>query len=142
MEMLEVQTEVHAELERVWRCFTQPEHIIHWNFASDEWHCPEAKSDFEVGGKFSYQMAAKDGSFSFDFWGIFQEIVPNHKIKFSLGEDLGTSRFVEVKFVFDMGVTRVTERFVPESENPVDMQQQGWQLILDNFKKHCETCPG
>lgn len=139
MELIELRVEIQAPLDRVWDCFTNPEHIVGWNFAMDDWHCPTATSEFKVGGKFSYKMAAKDGSFSFDYWGIFQEIEPKNRLKFSLGEDLGTSRYVEVIFSFNQGVTLVVEKFVPEADNPIELQQQGWQLILDNFKKYCES---
>jgi hypothetical protein len=33
----------------------------------------------------------------------------------------------------------VIEIFDPESENPVEMQQAGWQMILDNFRKYTES---
>jgi uncharacterized protein YndB with AHSA1/START domain len=139
MELLVVQSEIECPLETVWSYFTDPKHIQNWNFASDDWHCPEATSVFQVGGKFNNKMAAKDGSFAFDYWGIFQEISPNKKLKFSLGEDLGSSRYVEVAFISEGRVTRVIEGFVPETENPIELQQQGWQMILDNFKKYCES---
>lgn len=84
-------------------------------------------------------MAAKDGSFAFDYWGIIKEISPNEKLKYTLGENLGTSRYVEVEFVAEGEMTRVIERFVLETENPIELQQQGWQMILDNFKKYCEV---
>ena len=139
MELLVVQSEIACRLESVWTYFTEPKHIQNWNFAADDWHCPEATSNFQIGGKFMYKMAAKDGSFAFDYWGIFKEISPNEKLKYTLGEDLGTSRYVEVEFVGEGEMTRVIERFVPETENPIELQQQGWQMILDNFKKYCEA---
>lgn len=138
MELIEVQTIVNAPLERVWECFNQSQHILGWNFASDDWHCPKAESDFRVGGKFCNTMAAKDGSFSFDFWGIYREIMPQQKLVFSLGEDLGESRWVEVHFEDVVDGVRVLERFVPEDQNAAEMQKQGWQMILNNFKAYCE----
>ena len=32
-----------------------PEHIIHWNFASDDWHCPTAENDLIIGEKHFFQ---------------------------------------------------------------------------------------
>ena len=73
--MIQVETQIQTSLEIVWDCFTNPKHIVHWNFASPDWHCPKATNDLIEGGEFHYTMAAKDGSFEFDFWGTFQQIV-------------------------------------------------------------------
>ncbi len=144
MDLITVESVVATDLETVWNCFIEPGHIRGWNFASDDWHCPEAESDFRVGGKFMYKMAAKDGSFAFDYWGYFRSIEPKTALEFALGEDLGESRWVRVEFsvLADNGGVRVVEQFVPEDQNPLDMQRMGWQLILDNFKKYCESLQG
>ncbi len=138
MKNLEVGVVVSAPIEIVWNAFTDPKHIIHWNFASDDWHCPKADSDFKVGGRYSYNMAAKDGSFAFDFWGFFEEIHPEKSLTYSLGEAQEDGRRVWVTFESSPEGIKVMERFVPEKENSLELQQQGWQLILDNFKKYCE----
>ena len=138
MNLIEVEVTVNAPLEHVWNCFNQSQHIVGWNFAADSWHCPKAEADFVVGGKFCNTMAAKDGSFSFDFWGHYRAIEPMSHVAFSLGEDLGESRYVEVDFLEVEGGVRVVERFVPETQNPEDMQRGGWQAILENFKSYCE----
>lgn len=39
---LTVTTNIHAPLSTVWEAFWKPEHIVHWCFASDDWHCPRA----------------------------------------------------------------------------------------------------
>lgn len=138
MQMIEVEVLVQAPLEKVWNCFNSSEHITCWNFASDDWHCPSSEVDFKVGGKFSNAMAAKDGSFSFDFWGYYREITPMSRVVFSLGEDLGESRNVEVEFFQTEAGVKVVERFTPEDQNSEELQRQGWQMILNNFKKYCE----
>ncbi len=141
MEMIEVRTVIHSDLHVVWDCFTNPLHITGWNFASEDWHCPKAESMLEEGGKFCYTMAAKDGSMSFDYWGHFRKIEAQGFLEFSLGEDLGESRWVSVEFkkMPNGEGVEVIERFVPEDQNPLDMQRMGWQMILDNFKKYCES---
>jgi uncharacterized protein YndB with AHSA1/START domain len=139
MDWIEISTTIYAPIKTVWDAYTKAEHITGWNFASDDWHCPSAEIDFKVGGKFSYQMSAKDGSFSFDFWGYFREIQTHTRISFSLGEDLGSNRSVEIVFTeTESGVT-VVERFVPENEHEAEMQKQGWQMILNHFKSYCES---
>ena len=130
-----VTTIVNVPLQKAWEYWTQPEHITKWNFASDDWECPKATNDLKVGGEFSYTMAAKDGSFSFDFGGVYTEVVEYETIKYELGD----SRKIEVTFKEVDGGVEVTEVFDPETENPRDMQQGGWQSILNNYKKHAES---
>ncbi|SCZ81808.1 SRPBCC domain-containing protein [Acidaminobacter hydrogenoformans] len=134
--VLTVKVTVDRPADAVWHCFTSPEHILHWNFASEDWHCPAASSTLEPGGAFSYRMAAKDGSAAFDFEGTFDVVAPNHQLAYTIGD-----RRVVVDFVDRGTFTEVIEVFEAESQNSLELQQQGWQAILDNFKKHAESCP-
>ncbi len=126
---------VNAPIEKVWAYFTQPSHIMQWNQASDDWHCPNAVNDLRKGGKFSSTMAAKDGSFSFDFWGIYDEVLENELLMYTMGD----GRKATVTFASNGDITEITTTFEAEDENPVEMQRGGWQAILNNFKKHTET---
>jgi uncharacterized protein YndB with AHSA1/START domain len=131
-----VSTVVHAPLEVAWKVWTQPEHVTAWNFASDDWACPEATNDLQVGGEFHYAMAAKDGSFKFDFWGTHKDIQPHQRIESIMGD----GRYMLVEFeAVSSSETKVTESFEPESQNPREMQQGGWQAILENYRKHAES---
>lgn len=130
-----VETTVNAPIQKVWDCWTQPEHIMQWNNASDDWHTPRATVDLREGGKFTSRMEAKDGSAGFDFTGIFTAVVPLKRIEYKMEDD----RRVSVFFDDQNGKTLVTETFDPENENPVEMQRQGWQAILENFKKYTES---
>lgn len=129
-----VQATINAPVEKVWTYWNEPKHIMGWAFASDDWHAPKAKNDLRVDGTFSTTMAAKDGSFSFDFEGVYTK-VDNHK---TIAYTLGDGRKVHVSFVPEGNQTRVIEKFEPEGENPEEMQRGGWQAILDNFKKYTE----
>jgi uncharacterized protein YndB with AHSA1/START domain len=129
-----VETTVHTPVEKVWRCWTGPEHITKWNNASDDWHTPVAENDLRVGGKFLSRMEAKDGSFGFDFSGVYDEVRLNELISYTLGD----GRRVEISFINQGNETKIIESFDPEKENPIEMQQGGWQAILDNFKKYIE----
>ena len=133
--VITVNAEINAPVEKVWNYWTSPEHIVHWNFASDDWHCPSAENDLCVGGKFNSVMAAKDGSFSFDFWGVYDEVVQNKTIKYTLGDN----RKVKITFTDHGDKSTVTESFEAENENTVELQQTGWQAILNNFKKYTES---
>lgn len=130
-----VSTRVAKPVADVWKSFTEPRHIVNWNAASDDWHCPAATNDLRVGGRFSSTMAARDGSFSFDFAGTYTAVVPEQKIAYTM-ED---GRTCEVHFAADGGATSITSTFDAESENPVEMQRGGWQAILDRFKAYTEA---
>ena len=121
-------------MEVVWENWTEPQHITKWNNASDDWHTPHAENDLRVGGKFLSRMEAKDGSFGFDFEGIYDEIRTMKYIEYHL-ED---GRQVKIHFISDDHSTKVIETFDAETINPIEMQRQGWQAILDNFKKYTE----
>ena len=134
-ENITIKTTVNSDINKVWNTWTQPKHIKKWNNASPDWHTPKAENDLKKGGRFSSRMEAKDGSFGFDFGGTYDEVVPNQKIKYTIDD----GRKVEVTFEQQNDGVLVTEIFEPESQNSTDMQQQGWQAILDNFKTYVES---
>ncbi|RZJ64193.1 MAG: polyketide cyclase [Flavobacterium sp.] len=129
-----IEVSINAPITKVWKYWTEPEHIKNWAFAADTWHAPQAQNDLRVGGKFSTTMAAKDGSMSFDFWGIYTEVIENEVIAYEMGD----GRKVKITFSEQGGVTHIVETFDPENENPLEMQRDGWQAILNNFKAHAE----
>lgn len=129
-----VSTTVNAPVEKVWKYFSEPEHITQWAQASDDWHAPYAENDLRKDGTFKTTMAAKDGSESFDFTGVYTDVQLHKRIAYTMDD----GRKVEVYFEGDGNSTTVTETFEAEGQNPVDMQRTGWQAILDNLKKHTE----
>lgn len=129
-----IQTTVAAPLEKVWQMWTLPEHITNWNFASPEWHCPSAENDLQVGGKFSYRMEAKDGSMGFDFSGAYLALEEKASIKFRLDDE----RDVQVLFSPVDATTFIMQSFEVETRNDPELQRQGWQAILENFRKYVE----
>lgn len=132
---LTVTTIVSAPVSKVWTYWTEPKHIIIWNTASDDWHTPRAENDLRTGGKFLSHMAAKDGSFSFDFIGTYTEVILHKKIAYTM-ED---GRKAEIHFKENGNQTEIIETFDAETENSLELQQTGWQAILDNFKKYTEN---
>lgn len=132
--MITVSTTVNESIKKVWTCWTESEHITNWNFASDDWHCPDAKNNLIVGGEFHYLMSSKDGSMSFDFWDTYANI----QLEKQLAIKLGDGRKMAVSFEETANGTLVTEKFEPESQNSIELQKTGWQMILDNFKKYVE----
>lgn len=133
--MIKIETQINSSLENVWNCWTTPEHIMNWNFAGDDWHCPAVRIDLVVGGSFTFTMAARDASFQFDFEGTYTEVIAQGRINILLADGrLWNTTFEEV----DGGV-KVIEEFEAENQNPEDMQRMGWQMILDRFKNYVES---
>ncbi len=133
--MLTVESTINAPVEKVWQYWTSPEHITKWNSASEDWHTPHAENDLRPGGRYSSRMEAKDGSMGFDFWGIYDAVRDNEYIESTMGD----GRKMMVSFAQSGDSTKVVENFEAESENPIELQQGGWQAILDNFKKYTEA---
>jgi uncharacterized protein YndB with AHSA1/START domain len=129
-----VSVTVNAPIQKVWQFWTLPEHITQWNFASEDWHAPKAENDLRAGGKFLSRMEAKDGSFGFDFWGVYDEIKENELITYTMGD----GRKAKISFINEGNATKVIETFEAENENSIELQQGGWQAILNNFKKYSE----
>jgi uncharacterized protein YndB with AHSA1/START domain len=129
-----VVTLIKAPIEKVWRSWTEPIHITRWNFASNDWWAPRATNDLTKGGKFSFRMEAKDGSFGFDLEGVYDQV----EIQKRIGYTLSDGRKVMVEFVVDGRTCKVVEEFEAETENSEELQRAGWQAILDNFKKYVE----
>lgn len=131
---IQVQANVAADKQKAWDFYTKPEHIVKWNFASDDWQCPRATNDMRVGGKYSARMEAKDGSFGFDFEAVYDEIVPGEKFQYTMPD----GRVVNVEFEKNGNSTNVKVLFDAESVNSLELQKGGWQTILDNYKKYAE----
>ncbi|MNJ90887.1 hypothetical protein D3C87_85270 [compost metagenome] len=129
-----VQSSVNAPIEKVWDYWNAPEHITKWNAASPDWHTPKSENDLRAGGRFTSRMEAKDGSFGFDFGGTYDEVVEHQSIRYTMDD----GRQTDITFTSDGNGTKVVETFDAETQNPVEMQQAGWQAILDNFKKYTE----
>ena len=130
-----VETTVNAPVEKVWKTWSEPQHIMRWNNASDDWHTPKAENDLKKGGTFNVRMEAKDGSFGFDFGGVYDEVKKNELIEYTMGD----GRKVKVSFSGNGNQTKVVETFEAESTNSIEMQRGGWQAILDNFRKYTES---
>ena len=132
---IDIQATVDVPRPKAWLLWTEPEHITMWNFASDDWCCPNAENDLRVGGRLRSRMEAKDGSFGFDFEAIYDEVIDEAKLSYTMTD----GRQVETSFE-DLGdSTKIATTFEAETENPAEMQRAGWQAILDNFKKYAES---
>ncbi|NBV41474.1 polyketide cyclase [bacterium] len=130
-----VEATITAPIAIVWGSWTSPEHIKQWCSASDDWEVPYADNDVRPGGKFKTTMAAKDRSFQFDFEGVYSRVEPETLIEYAMPD----GREVSVRFDATSDGVRVVETFDPETQNPIEMQQAGWQAILDHFKRYTES---
>jgi len=133
--VITVRTVVYAPIQKVWTFWTDPEHIMQWNNASDDWHTTHATNDLRVSGNFLSHMAAKDGSFSFDFEGTYSNVELHRTIEYTIAD----GRDVKINFMAEDTATVVVESFEAESTHSIEMQRTGWQSILDNFKKYVES---
>ncbi|MBN2618752.1 MAG: SRPBCC domain-containing protein [Spirochaetales bacterium] len=132
---ISIEATINAENNKVWDYYTKPEHIIHWNFASDDWCCPMAENNMVVGGKYFARMEARDKSFGFDFITIYKEIRDKEYFLYTM-ED---GRDVSVSFAGIDNITNIKIVFDAEKNNSEDLQKNGWQAILNNFKKYVEN---
>ena len=132
--MITVFTTVNSPIKKVWDSWTSPVHIVNWNNASDDWHTPQASNDLRKDGRFTFTMAAKDGSFSFDFAGTYTSVEPEKKISYIMDD----GRVANVCFEQESNAVKITEEFQAENFHSVEMQEAGWQSILNNFKKYTE----
>lgn len=133
--VISVKTIINAPIEKVWKNWTRPKDIVKWNHASEDWHTTHAENDLRVGGKFLARMEAKDDSFGFDFSGVYDDVQIKERIAYTLDD----GRKVEIIFTVNTNGTNVEEIFEAESTNPIELQRNGWQAILVNFKKYVET---
>lgn len=133
--VITIETTINAPVEKVWKAWNTAEDVVQWNSASPEWHTPRAENDFRTGGKFLYRMEARDGSFGFDFYGMYDTITPHEYIEYTMGDD----RKVKTTFTANGNATHIVQAFEAESTNSIDMQRTGWQAILDNFKRYAES---
>ena len=133
-EKITINALVAADRQKVWDYYTLPEHITKWNFADPSWHCPAASNDLTIGGRYVARMEARDGSFGFDFDAVYTAINQGVSFTYEFG-----GRFATVDFNEQNGVTEVTVTFDPEAEHPIDLQKNGWQAILNNFKDYTEN---
>ncbi len=127
-----VETTVPVSPELAWEYWTKPMHITQWNQASEDWHTPRAESDLRTGGKFSSRMESKDGKYGFDFGGTFDAVEPPRLLTSTLGD----GRKVHVTFESVASGTHIVETFEAEGENSVELQRQGWQAIMDSYRKY------
>ena len=127
--IITIQAMINAPVEKVWKLWTGPEHIVNWNYASDDWHTTRAENDLRAGGRFLSRMEARDGSSGFDFSGKYSIVEQHRQIEYILDD----GRNVQVIFIPRGNVTTVTEAFEAEHSNSIEMQEAGWQAILDNF---------
>lgn len=129
-----ISTTTSATVERAWQAFTTPADITRWNFANDDWCCPSAKADLRVGGAYKARMEAKDKSFGFDFEAVYEEVEPHKSVTLLMGD----GRRARTTFEAEGTGTKVTTVFDAEAQNSIEVQRNGWQAILDNFRRHIE----
>ncbi|MCB0397592.1 MAG: SRPBCC domain-containing protein, partial [Flavobacteriales bacterium] len=64
----------------------------------------------------------------------YDEIIDRKRISYVMAD--GRQAITDFENVD--GKTKVTTTFDAENQNPVEMQKDGWQAILNNFKRYVE----
>lgn len=130
-----VEATINAPVQTVWKLWNTPADIMKWNTPDPSWHTPSSENDLRDGGKFNNRMEAKDGSFGFDFAGIYDRVILHEEITYTLGD----GRQATTLFSEQDGKTKLTTTFDPETVNDPEFQKQGWQMILNNFVSYVES---
>lgn len=133
--VITVKTTIEAPVEKVWQLWTDPEHVVNWNYATSGWHTPSAVNDLREGGSFRYRMEEITGTTGFNFEGTYTELIPYERI----GYQMPDGRKVTLEFISENDITSIVESFIPEPSHSLEMQKVGWQAILDNFKRYVES---
>lgn len=132
---ININARIRTPIATSWERWTNPDHITQWNFATPAWHCPRATNELQPGGRYYARMEARDGSVGFDFEGVYDVVTDYQHLRYTLAN----GRQVDTRFAEADGATIISLSVDAESENPIDMQREGWQAILDNFKSYAEN---
>jgi len=130
-----VEVTINKPIEYVWQVWARPSDIMQWNIPFDNWHSPFVENDLRTGGSFFFRMEAKDCSDGFDHSGIYDNVINNQLIEYT-GTD---GRKSVIKFISYDKTTTIVETFEPDKTNPIEMQKDFCQSVLNNFKQYVET---
>ncbi|MFT3933784.1 MAG: SRPBCC domain-containing protein [Chitinophagaceae bacterium] len=133
--MITAQVIINAGIEKVWKAWTNAEHIVQWNNPSTAWQTTTATADVKTGGNFLFKMEAKDGSDKFDYTGIYDLVIPHQKIMLTQDDGRKTTNL----FAIAGNSVTITETFEPTPGIPDAEQKAFCQSVLDNFKNYVET---
>lgn len=129
-----IQADISVAADKAWKIWTDPAHIVHWNAASDDWHTPRAENDVRTGGTFNFRMESKDGKMGFDLKGNYTLVESGKRLEYYLEDN----REVWVSFINHGESCLIKQGFDPEQTHSRELQELGWQSILNNFKKYAE----
>jgi len=115
-----------APRELVFEAMTEPEHLVHWHHAGDGWTTPFAEADLRPGGALRIGYASPDGKESFVLEGAYREVVAPQRLVYEMTD----GRSVITTLEDSGGKTKVTIELTLETENPEEMQRQGWSEHL------------
>ena len=121
-----IQRNFDAPASLVYAAWIDPKHIVHWYYASEGWTTPFAESDPREGGIFRIGFASPDGKNDFTFEGVYNELVPNKRIVFTIGD----GRPVTIDLEERNGKTLLTLVLALEDVHSAEQQREGWTAML------------
>lgn len=142
-----------APAERLWKAWAEPELVKQW-WGPTDFTCPEAKSDFRVGGQYLYAMKGPDGTTTWS-GGVFKEISPEKKLVYTdqFTDESGNAVAASVYGMdgdWPEGVVTITFEALDDEECRMQLVHdgipakwhddcvQGWELTLDKLQKLVE----
>lgn len=125
---------IDASPEVVFQAFFDPQANLAWNHAGGGWTTPFAEIDARVGGLFRVGYASPDGKESFTFEGTFDEIRRPEFVRYTIAD----GRPVSIWFKEQEGGTHVELELTLENQNPVELQREGWGMILTHLAEYVE----
>lgn len=138
----------------VWKCWTQPEHLVHW-FTPKPWQTPACRIDLRPGGEFYTEMKGPNGEYHANA-GCYLETVENEKLTWTNALEPGFRPASKVEgcgsffftahlfFVAEGAGTRYTAiaQHVTEADTIQHREmgfEQGWGTVLQQLVEYAKT---
>lgn len=132
----------------VWKCWTQPEHLVHW-FTPKPWETPVCRIDLRPGGEFYTEMKGPNGEYHANA-GCYLVVAENERISWTnalepgfrpvtKAEGCGDFFFTAHLFLFaeETGTRYVAiAQHATEDEAKVHQEmgfEEGWGTVLEQL---------
>ena len=125
---------IDAPREMIFKAWLEPEHLVHWFYATEGWKTPFAETDPKPGGAFRIGFQSPDGKNDFVFAGVYREVQTPEKLVFVIGD----GRPVTVLLVEDGGKTKLSLTLALETTFSEAQQREGWTAMIVHLAEYLE----